>query len=215
MSAVSDDEGVFIRSMATRGALGGLSHATADAGDLLAAAGFEYVLIETAGVGQTELEIAGAADSTVLVLVPEGGDFVQALKAGILEIADLYVVNKADRPGAGAAIDTLRAMLQARGAEASGWRRQVLETVATEGRGVDAVAAEITRHRAHLDARGTLGAARAARLAQRVRALVDATVHARVWTPARLSALEARARELIDGRLTPHGLARAILRDLA
>ncbi len=211
MTDVSMDDGVFIRSMATRGAVGGLARAASDAADLLDAAGFDVVIIETAGVGQTELEIADAADTTVLVLVPESGDFVQALKAGIMEIADLYVLNKCDRPGASEALHAIQAMLVAQRPQPGDWRRQVLEAVAAEGRGIEAVVAECRRHREHLVATGGLAARRAEHLVRRVRALVDVTLAPHLWDGRRSAALDARRDDLVAGRIAPHALARAIV----
>src|SRR5690242_10390308 len=131
------DPGIFIRSMATRGITGGLARATAEMARLMDAAGKDYVLIETVGVGQDEVEIAGLAQTTVVVLVPGMGDDVQAVKAGILEIADIFVVNKADQPGA----DRIERELSE-----SGWNAPVLRTVATDGTGVDRLLEEIEKH---------------------------------------------------------------------
>src|SRR5438876_6450795 len=134
MQSHTSDPGVFIRSMATRGHLGGLALATPQAVRVLDAAGKEWIVIETVGVGQVEVEIAGHADSTVVVVNPRWGDAVQAAKAGLLEVADLFVVNKADRPGAAETARDLEGMLDL-GGELE-WRPPVLRTVATEGTGV-------------------------------------------------------------------------------
>ncbi len=138
------DPGVFIRSLATRGASGGLARATADLALLLGAAGKDYVLIETVGVGQDEVEIAGVADITVLVLVPGMGDDVQAIKAGIMEIADIFVINKADHPGAERVEQEIQAVLSL-GARPDGWTPPIIKTVATEGAGVDQLLEAIDR----------------------------------------------------------------------
>src|SRR5205823_10121808 len=130
------DAGVFIRSMATRGHLGGLSRATPQAVRVLASAGYGWILVETVGVGQVEVEIAGAADTTVVVVTPGWGDGVQASKAGLLEVGDVFVVNKADRPGVDATVRDLEAMLALAGARA--WQPPVLPTVAVDGSGVPA-----------------------------------------------------------------------------
>jgi len=132
------DPGVFIRSLATRGASGGLARATADLAVLLDAAGKDYVLIETVGVGQDEVEVAGVADITVLVLVPGMGDDVQAIKAGIMEIADIFVINKADHPGADRVEHEIQAVLTL-GPRPDGWTPPIIKTVATEATGVDQV----------------------------------------------------------------------------
>src|SRR5713101_2957107 len=136
MQAHHGDPGVFIRSMATRGAVGGLARATADLALLLDAAGKDYVLIETVGVGQDEVEVAGVADVTVLVLVPGMGDDVQAIKAGIMEIADVFVINKADHPGAERVESEIQGVLSL-GHRPDGWAPPIVRTVATEGTGVD------------------------------------------------------------------------------
>jgi len=171
MTELAGDPGVFIRSMANRGSLGGLAAATGDAARLLDAAGFDVVLIETVGAGQSEVDIARTAHTTIVVDAPGLGDDVQAIKAGILEIADILVVNKADRPGAQNAVRALRAMLEtghrlrATGHHGAGliapaappddpaldlWSVPILETVALHGEGVDAVAEAVGRHGAHL-----------------------------------------------------------------
>ena len=155
------DAGVFIRSMASRGHLGGLAVAVPEAIRVLAAAGFPLVLVETVGVGQVEVEVAGATDTTVVVLNPRWGDAVQANKAGLLETADLFVINKADMPGAR---ETRRDLEQMLDLTALGdWRPPVLETVASTGEGVDALWEEIARHERHLEEHGALERQRAPR----------------------------------------------------
>ncbi|MDQ3111687.1 MAG: methylmalonyl Co-A mutase-associated GTPase MeaB [Bacteroidota bacterium] len=136
---------VFIRSIATRGSLGGLSAKSIEISDVVRAAGFDLVIIETVGVGQSEIEIAGIADTTVLVLVPESGDEVQALKSGVMEIADIYVVNKSDRPGANTFIKNLQALLHQR--EGSEWIPRVVKTVATKSEGAKELYDDILAHR--------------------------------------------------------------------
>src|SRR5450631_1558566 len=156
------DPGVFIRSMASRGHLGGRAVAVQEAIRVLAAASFPLVLVETVGVGQVEVEVAGATDTTVVVLNPKWGDAVQANKAGLLETADIFVINKADRPGAK---ETRRDLEQMLDLTALGdWRPPVLETTASTGDGVDALWEELTRHEHHLAEHGALEATRAARL---------------------------------------------------
>jgi LAO/AO transport system kinase len=154
MRDLAGDEGVFIRSMASRGHLGGLARATEGAVQAIDAAGFDVILIETVGVGQAEVEIARRARTVVVVETPGLGDDIQTLKAGILEIADVLVVNKADLPGADAIADSLRAMIELGGPADGGWRAPILATVATTGRGVDALVEAIQRHQEHLRASG-------------------------------------------------------------
>lgn len=155
MSEHSGDAGVFIRSMASRGSLGGLSRATGDAVTVMDAAGFDYVLIETVGVGQAEVEIAKEAHSVVVVEVPGLGDDVQAIKAGLLEIADLFAVNKADHPQANRTATSLRMMLSIANHEYE-WKPPIVKTVATTGEGVSDLVNELLRHRAYLEESGKL-----------------------------------------------------------
>lgn len=178
------DDGVFIRSMATRGHLGGLAVAAPEAVRALTAAGFPWVVLETVGVGQVEVEVAGYADTTVVVVNPGWGDAVQAAKAGLLEVADVFVVNKADRPGADEAVRDIERVLDLAGGE--GWRPPVVRTVAQSGDGVEDLWSAVHRHRAHLVATGGRAERRRARAAQEVRRLVAVR-------------LAERARALTDG----------------
>jgi LAO/AO transport system kinase len=164
------DPGVFIRSMATRGNLGGLARATADAALVLDAAGRDIVLIETVGVGQDEVDIVRTADVSVVVLVPGAGDEVQALKAGIMEIADVFVVNKADREGADRTVASIDAMLSLESFEDGRWRPPIVKTEATTGKGVGELVDVVERFRAHTAA--TLGERRRARAEFRVKELL-------------------------------------------
>jgi GTPase len=164
------DPDVFIRSMATRGHLGGLSRAAPQALRVLAAAGYRWILVETVGVGQVEVEVAGAADTTVVVVNPGWGDAVQAAKAGLLEIGDIFVVNKADRDGVSATVNDLQTMLDLAGHPP--WRPPVLETVATDDRGVDALLDAIATHRRAAESSGEAVARRERRIADEIRALV-------------------------------------------
>ncbi len=154
MRDLSGDPGVFIRSMASRGMLGGLARATADVVTALDAAGFEKILIETVGAGQAEVDIARTAHTTLVVEAPGLGDEVQGIKAGILEIADVLILNKADQPGAQAALRALRASLELAPAAAQAWKPPLLSTVAIQAQGVEAVLEAIEAHRAHLLATG-------------------------------------------------------------
>jgi len=164
------DEGVFIRSMATRGHLGGLSLATPQAVRILDAAGKPWIIIETVGVGQVEVEVAGAAEATVVVVNPRWGDGVQANKAGLLEIADVLVVNKADRDGAADTVRDLEMMLELAGDR--DWRPPIVQTVATDSRGVDDLWRAVLDHRAYLEADGRLERRRDERLREELRAIV-------------------------------------------
>src|SRR5688500_18021147 len=170
MQAHASDDGVFIRSMATRGNLGGLSRATAEAALVLDAAGFDIVIIETVGVGQDEVDIVRTADVSIVTIVPGTGDEVQALKAGIMEIADIFVVNKADREGADRTAASIEMMLALDDAMAEGWRPPVLRTEATTGRGVSELLAMIWRFREQ--SVDTLGERRRARAEWRLREIL-------------------------------------------
>lgn len=171
MQAHSGDDGVFVRSMASRGELGGLARATGDAATVLDAAGFDVIVIETVGVGQAEIEISRRADMTIVVTMPGAGDGVQALKAGVMEIADLFVVNKADHDGADRAAAEIETMLGLHAYEPQDWRPPVLLTRATDGTGVTEVMEQIEAFRTRGDAAGRHR--RRARLADRVRHLVS------------------------------------------
>ena len=170
MQAHVADAGVFIRSMATRGHLGGLARATAEAALVLDASGKDIVIIETVGVGQDEVDIVRTADVSIVMLVPGAGDEVQALKAGIMEIADIFVVNKADREGADRTVASIEAMLSLETYEAGRWRPPIVKTEATTGKGLPELVAAIERFRAHTAA--TLGERRRARAEFRVRELM-------------------------------------------
>jgi len=230
MESVSLDPGVFIRSMATRGAQGGLATTTEEVADLLEAFGFERVLVETVGVGQTELDIARTAETTVLVLVPESGDGIQALKAGVMEIADIYVVNKSDRPGADKFRQEVEVMLSIRRGNAfrhmaphhrtdgpttrgsDDWEPPVLATVASTGGGVDELAAALDRHSAYLQASGKLAERRRRRLAERTRAVLERKLRRWLLETTHVEELLAlRLDEVADGRRSPYDVAAEIL----
>jgi LAO/AO transport system kinase len=209
----SCDQGVFIRSMAARESLGGLASATRDVARLLDAYGFDLVLLETVGVGQSELDVIKVADTVVVIAVPGLGDAVQTLKAGILEVADLFVVNMADRPGAERTSAELLAMLQLGADRADGWKPPIVETVAVEGRGLDELWAALERHRAHLESTGDLEARRSRRIETEVLELVDRElrvgVRRLVADCGEIANLLAEAR---DGRVDPHTAAAAIIK---
>jgi len=216
MQAHTLDPGVFIRSMATRGNLGGLARATAEVQRLLDAFGFDWVLVETVGVGQTELEVARLADTTVLVLVPESGDAIQTMKAGLLEAADLLVVNKADREGAHRLAAELKHMvhLHRGGQQASrdlDWEVPVIATEAANDKGVEELLEAIGRHRVALETSGRLLARRQARRARELRELVLAELRREVDRAlGDGGALAPLLMEVEAGRLDPYGAADAL-----
>ena len=210
------DPGVFIRSMATRGSLGGLARATRDVIRLLAAAGHQWILVETVGVGQTELDIMKLADTTVVVLVPESGDAVQTMKAGLLEAADLFVVNKADRPGAHGLMAELTFAAHLHYASPTSpkdvdWQVPVLATEAQNGIGLPELLAEIRRHRAVLEASGALESRRRERRRRELEALLGDEVRAAVERRLREGDLAATLEEVVAGHVDPYSAARAIL----
>ncbi len=199
MQSHAGDEGVFIRSMATRGQLGGVARATADAALVLDASGRDIIVIETVGVGQDEVEIVRTADVSIVTLVPGTGDDVQALKAGIMEIADIFVVNKADRDGADRLVSSVESNLSLHTYGAGDWRPPVVKTVATTGDGVPALMDAIARFREH--ARANEGTRRRSRAESRLREIVSERLMARLERsvgPGDLAALVERvaARQL-------------------
>lgn len=242
MNDLATDPGIFIRSMASRGSLGGLATTTKEVLDLMDAFGFERVLVETVGVGQTELEITAAADTVLVVLVPESGDAVQAMKAGLMEIADIFVINKADRPGAAALAKDIRQALHLRAGhgveeagghhgvdlgrvarearptataavDSEGWEIPVLETNALEGTGVDALVESIARHRQWLEASGELEARRRDRARGRVRDVVEREMKRVAWsTEEVLHGLDAGVERISGGEATPYSVARELLK---
>jgi LAO/AO transport system kinase len=238
MERSSLDPGVFIRSMASRGSLGGMATTTSEVADVMDAFGFDRVLIETVGVGQSELDVMAASDSTVVVLVPESGDGIQVMKAGLMEIADVFVVNKADRPGADRIRQELEVALGLRAGQAyrhvgvhhgvehrrtdgpadrrpsvgpSAWEPPVLATVASEGRGTEDVVAALEGHFAHLEASGQLGARRQARLRARTREVVDRAVKRWLWAEGHGEELDAALRDVSAGERSPYEAAAAIV----
>jgi LAO/AO transport system kinase len=173
MQSHGGDAGVFIRSMASRGRLGGIARATGDAVALIDAAGFDVAIVETVGAGQAEVEIASAAHTTLVIEVPGMGDDVQAIKAGILEIADIFVVNKADREGAEATMRQLRSMLHLGEAPQDGWMPPVLKAVAMRGEGMAQIVDAAERHMQHLRANGHLAERLRARAAHELRLAIQ------------------------------------------
>jgi LAO/AO transport system kinase len=209
MSQHALDPTVFIRSMATRGHLGGLSLAVPDAVRVLGAAGVPVVIVETVGVGQMEVEIASAADTTVVVVTPGWGDSMQANKAGLLEVADVFVINKADRPGAREARRDLEQMLDL--SRPGSWRPEIVATTATAGEGLADLWAAVARHRAHLLESGQLVTRRAARLAQELRRVLLARAEARLDELAGGEEFATAVKALVAGETDPYGAADRLL----
>jgi LAO/AO transport system kinase len=241
MNDLATDPGIFIRSMATRGSLGGLATTTKEVVDLMDGFGFVRVLIETVGVGQTELEITAAADTVVVVLVPESGDAIQAMKAGLMEIADVFVVNKSDRPGSARLVKDLRQALHLRAgsalkdipahhgvdlgrmvkmerseepapAEPIGWSVPVLATNALTEDGVDEMLAAVATHRAWMSESGQLDQRRRDRAAIRIRDVVDRELRRIAWkSEPARELLRVGVERITSGDDTPYSVARTIL----
>ena len=202
------DPGVFIRSMASRGHLGGLAWATPQALRVMDAAGCEVILVETVGVGQSEVEIAGLADTTMVLLAPGMGDGVQAAKAGILEIGDVFVVNKADRDGADATVRELRQMISLGDRTEPGlWRPPVLKTVADRHEGGEEVVEALDKHLAWMQEHGELDRRRRTRAASEVEAIALAGLRSRMGEVLGDGALADATEEVMTGRLDPYAAA--------
>ncbi|GAA3511179.1 methylmalonyl Co-A mutase-associated GTPase MeaB [Actinocatenispora rupis] len=210
MQEHATDPGVYIRSMSSRGNLGGLAAATPQAVRILDAAGCDTVLVETVGVGQAEVAVASLADTTLVLTAPGLGDAIQAVKAGILEIADVFVVNKADRDGADAAARDLRGMLALARREPYEWRPPVLRCVAARGEGIDEVVEALDKHRAHLAEHGELARRRAARAAAEIQAIALASLSRRIAPHAS----DVLADRVVTGALDPYAAADELLRTL-
>jgi LAO/AO transport system kinase len=209
------DPGVYIRSMSARGHLGGLAAATPQAVRVLEGAGCDVVLVETVGVGQAEVEIASLADTTLVLVAPGMGDAIQAVKAGILEIADVFVINKADRDGADATHRDIQGMLSLAARGPGEWRPQVVRTVAAKGEGIDKVLAAVDKHHAWLVEHDELRRRREARAAAEVEAIALATLRDRMGSLRDGTALPALAARVAAGSLDPYGAARELLAGLA
>jgi LAO/AO transport system kinase len=209
MQSHTNDPGVFIRSMATRGHLGGLALAAPQAIRVLDAIGKAWIVIETVGVGQVEVEIAGYADTTVVVVNPGWGDAVQTAKAGLLEIADVFVVNKADRPGAAETVADLQGMLDL--STRHTWQPQIVRTVATTGEGVDELFEAIAAHKAHVESSGEAEGRRRARLRAELRGLVAAEMEARASGLCEGARFDAIVDEVAARTRTPYAAADALL----
>ena len=215
MSEHASDPGVYIRSMATRGHLGGLAWSAPQAIRVLDAAGCDVILVETVGVGQSEVEIASQADTSVVLLAPGMGDGIQAAKAGILEIGDVYVVNKADRDGADATARELNHMLGLGESRGPGdWRPPIVKTVAARGEGVDEVVEALEKHRAWMEERGVLAERRTARAAREVETIAVTALRERIADLHGDRRLDALAERIVAGGLDPYAAADELLAGL-
>jgi len=214
MPSLFTDPGVFIRSMATRGGVGGLAARTKEVCDVLDAYGRDCVIIETVGVGQVELDIAGAAHSTVVVLVPESGDGIQTMKAGLMEIGDLFCVNKSDREGADRVVMEVETMVEMK-TKTNGWVPPVVKTVATTGLGVPSLLDQLEAHRKHLETSGALLDRKRESIRSEIVELTEEWLRRDVWRrPDTTGRLNDLVQQVMDGGTTPYRAAEAILKDV-
>ncbi len=213
MSEIGSNEGVFIRSMATRGSLGGLSKKTIDAADVLAAAGYEYIIMETVGVGQSELDIAKAADTTIVVLVPESGDSIQAMKAGLMEIADFFVLNKSDRPGAESAQTAIKTILMFKEHKENDWHPNIIRSIASENIGIEDIAAEIEKHRSFLSQNQMIRLKREKNIKLRIKEIVKNFLTEDLWNKERENRLNNSINKVVAGIISPYTLAEEMIKD--
>jgi len=211
MNHYNNDKSVFIRSMGTHGELGGLARKAQEAGDILAASGKDVIIFETVGVGQGEYDVAKAADLTILVLVPESGDEVQLMKAGLIEIADLFVINKSDREGADRLADTLSSMINAMGNDSKP-DAPVFTTVASDGRGMDKLFDGVFDQLGKLDRCGLLEQKKKERYRNRVKKLIQEQLLSEFWTEDRIRKLEDETKSLDTITESPYSIANEILK---
>jgi LAO/AO transport system kinase len=210
MQDIGTDPGVFVRSMATRGSLGGLAEAAGDVADVMDAFGKDIIITETVGVGQCELDVAEACYTTVVVIVPESGDSIQAMKAGLMEIADVLVINKSDREGADRIARQTRAMIEMRG-ERNGWIPPVVCTIASKGDGVSDLYEKIEQHRRFLTESGHLLKHRRSNVEATMRAIIEGEVHRKIWVDVTLERLHRLVDDIMDGKKTPRQASKEIL----
>lgn len=211
MSEIGNDQNIFIRSMATRGSLGGLSIKAVNAADVLDAAGYDFIIMETVGVGQSELDIAQAADSTVVVLVPESGDAVQAMKAGLMEIADFFVINKSDRPGSEQAIASLQTILMMRAHDEKSWMPNIIKTIASENKGIEEIANEINRHKDYLKTNKLFIPKREKQTKNRIKDIVENKLKEKLWSESAENSLNLSLEKVVLGDLSPYHIAKNII----
>jgi LAO/AO transport system kinase len=211
MNEIGNDEGVFIRSMATRGSLGGLSKKAIDAADVLDAAGYDFVILETVGVGQSELDIVQAADTTIVVLVPESGDSVQAMKAGLMEIADFFVLNKSDRPGSDQAIASLQTILMMKDHDEKSWMPGIIKTIASENKGTNEVLQEIERHKLFMKENNLFILKREKQTKNRIKEIVENKIKEELWSESGEKLLNSSLEKVVLGDLSPYHIADDII----
>ena len=211
MNDLLTDPGIFIRSMATRGSLGGLSKTAQDVADLMDAAGMDMVILETVGVGQAELDIARASDTTLVVLVPESGDSIQAMKAGLMEIADIFVINKSDREGANKIRIELELMLELRPQNME-WTPPIVNTIANRGKGIEKLSQTIAQHREFLIRKEGLHDKRYHRALEKIHTLVQSKLEKEFWNSRRHRKLEQEIENIVNIRKSPKALVEELFK---
>ena len=204
---------VFIRSMATRGSLGGLSENVVEACDILDAAGKDFILIETVGVGQSELDIAQTCDTTIVVLVPESGDAVQAMKAGLMEIADIFAVNKSDREGANSVAATIKNIIHLKPPSEDNWEIMVLNTIGTQNKGIDELFEEILRHKKHLEESGFLKKKRMSNLSKKINEIINLKLQNDFWSKEHREDLANNLPEIYERKSDPYSYVERVLKN--
>ena len=211
MNEIGTHSNVFIRSMATRGSLGGLSRKAIDAADLIYAAKYDFIIFETVGVGQSELDIAKTADTTMVVLVPESGDSVQAMKAGLMEIADFFVMNKGDRPGSDSAVLALETTLMLKDHDDQSYIPKILKCTASSGEGINEILAEIFSHKDYLFESGKFSLRRRKNNQIRVKGIVENYIANDIWNPERKKILDEEIKLIVNNEISPYNSAEKII----
>ena len=205
------DPHVFVRSMATRGGRGGLAICTEEIGDIFDAAQFDVIIYETVGIGQIELDIIQAADSVLVVLVPESGDEVQMLKAGLMEIGNIFIINKADRPGSNKLMITLKNILSTMTYDDDNWQPEVMHTIATEGKGTGELLECIRSHQSYIKSKGIQRQKIEDRYQRRVNTLINAEFQQKFWDETKTGLLKSELKKDDKERMSPYVLARKLI----
>lgn len=211
MSEIGNDENIFIRSMATRGSLGGLSKKAIDAADVIDAAFFDYIIFETVGVGQSELDIVEATDTTIVILVPESGDAIQAMKAGLMEIADFFIINKSDRPGSDLAVNALKTILYFKEHNEKTWMPNIIKTIGTEKIGIEDVVNEINRHKNYLINNNLFQKKREEKTKNRIKEIIEQKLLNELWSSENENILIEDLQKVIINKVSPYKIAEQFL----
>ncbi|GAB4130602.1 MAG: methylmalonyl Co-A mutase-associated GTPase MeaB [Ignavibacteriales bacterium] len=214
MNDLANYKNVFIRSMATRGSMGGLSKKAVDAADILDAAGFDIIIFETVGVGQSEIDITQAADTKIVVLVPESGDSIQALKAGLMEIGDIFVMNKSDRPSSENAVLALKTMLNLRNMSEESWMPNILKTVASENSGIDFLKKEIENHKEFLTSKNLLIKYRKEKFINRIKQVTLEKLNQILWKNYSLNDFDEFISKSDTGIISPYEISNQIIKNI-